>query len=129
MPSTTAVCAEVAARSCAAYLLQCRTPQSDALQTNSSYHLAHIQVNALQAGTATFDFVSTPCTVVSDDSGTAITGLAYQATSVLIQSVANPPPPPPAGETPELSTMFLLISGLVLMIAARVRRRTPVALP
>jgi hypothetical protein len=86
-------------------------------------------MKALQAGKATFDFVSMPCTVVSDYSGTAITGVAYQATSVLIQSVAIPPPPPPPSETPELSTMFLLVSGLVLMVAARVRRRTPVALP
>jgi hypothetical protein len=93
-----------------------RSADLAALQTGVSFPLAHIQVKALQPGTAPFNFVSTPYTAVSDYSGTAIDGLAYQATSVLIQE------PVASTDTPEPAAPILIVSALCVLTSGRFRR-------
>ena len=96
-----------------------------ALQTSSSFPVAHIQVEALHAGTAAFDFVTMPFTEVSDYSGTSINGVVYVSASVRIHDREDPPP----AIAPEPSSLFLIVSGVFLVLVARtmnsavVRRR------
>ncbi|HEY1341640.1 MAG TPA: cohesin domain-containing protein [Bryobacteraceae bacterium] len=86
-----------------------------ALQTSSSFPLAHIQVKTLQAGTAAFDFRSMPFMEVSDYSGASISGVAFEAASVLIRD----PEAPPATVAPEPSSLFLIVTGVFLVIMPR----------
>jgi hypothetical protein len=95
-----------------------------ALQTAPSYPLAHIQVKATQAGTAAFNFITTPYTAVSDYAGNETTGVAYQGISVLIQNAPDlPPAPPETGAAPEGSSAVLCLFGLALVTLSRVRCR------
>lgn len=93
----------------------------DALQADPSFPLAHIPVKALLPGIATFNFVTTAFTGVGDYAGNPVTDVTYQDASVTIASAACPPPA--ASEVPEAGTVFLTVSGLLLVFTGRLRRR------
>jgi hypothetical protein len=93
-----------------------------ALQTDGSYPLSHIQVTALAPGTVSFDFVPTMFTEASDYNGNSISGVTYLGATVTIQAPTGPPPPPPA-DAPEPGAPVMLLSGLVLVGLGLVRRR------
>ena len=99
-----------------------------ALQTDSSYPLAHIPVKALLPGTLSLDFASTPFTSVTDYAGVPVSSVTYESAVVTILDATQPPLPPTPTETPEPGSVVLLVTGVALMAGGRLgsRRRSRV---
>lgn len=90
-----------------------------ALQSGSSYVVAHVVAKALAAGTASFGF-TTSGNVASDYNGADIAGISYVGSSVSIGS--STPTGPPTSAVPEPSTLLLLAPGVAVLL---VRMRRP----
>jgi hypothetical protein len=94
-----------------------------ALQPGTGYALAHIAVRALQPGVASFDFVATPSSVASDYAGVPIEGVAFEGTSVRIESAAGPPPSA-VPEPVSASLLLTVLGGLGLAKYGRAARNS-----
>ena len=95
-----------------------------ALQSDPSFPLAHIQVEALAVGTLSLDFISNSFTTLSDYNGNAIDGVVFQGASINIVAAGDPDPTPPPAEAPEPGTILFLLSGLCFLLSAGLRKRT-----